>query len=166
MTKQELVELLIKEFYNKEGNYIDLSGLDFGEYNVSIDRMRANSIDQSRHTAQYIWQNGHFVEQVLLQNGHHAYEIHQDFHRVHFLRDGDHEFLDEEEFDSYVSREIGDIVKIIQENAPYNSTGKTGTIVDISFEDMELWYLVQFDEPNPDTPYECWVRALDAVKIG
>lgn len=56
---------------------------------------------------------------------------------------------------------IGTVVKILQKNAPYNSYGKIGTVVDIDYEEAEMWYQVQFDKPNPETPYETWVREQD-----
>ena len=53
---------------------------------------------------------------------------------------------------------IGDNVKIIQENAPYNSYGKLGVITDIDYDDDrdEWWYWVKFDKENDDMPYESW----------
>lgn len=40
--------------------------------------------------------------------------------------------------------------------APYNSKGKKGTI--IGYDPSDNMYLVEFDTPNPDTPYESWFR--------
>ena len=51
MTKQDLVKLLKKEFTNKDGN-IDISGLDFGEFegviNLSKIKSRGN-VSQGEH---------------------------------------------------------------------------------------------------------------------
>ena len=53
---------------------------------------------------------------------------------------------------------LNDKVKIIQENAPYNSYGKLGFITDIDYDDDrdEWWYWVQFDKENDGIPYESW----------
>lgn len=56
---------------------------------------------------------------------------------------------------------VGTVVKILQKDAPYNSYGKTGTVVDVDYEETDTWYQVQFDKPNPETPYETWVREQD-----
>jgi hypothetical protein len=37
MTKEELVNLIYKNFYNKENNTIDLSELDFGGFNCDVN---------------------------------------------------------------------------------------------------------------------------------
>lgn len=52
--------------------------------------------------------------------------------------------------------QVGDKVKIIQEDAPYNSSGKSGVILDIDDDDKQTWYWVRFDKPNDDMPYESW----------
>ena len=65
---------------------------------------------------------------------------------------------------------LNDKVKIIQENAPYNSYDKLGVITDIDYvvDDgrKEWWFLVQFDKVNDETPYESWFlkKHLKAVK--
>ena len=53
---------------------------------------------------------------------------------------------------------IGDKVKIIQENAPYNSSGKLGVILDIDYDKLteRNWFWVRFDKPNDNLPYESW----------
>ena len=55
---------------------------------------------------------------------------------------------------------LNDKVKIIQNNAPYNSSGKLGVIIDIDYlvddERKEWWFLVQFDKENDKTPYQSW----------
>ena len=61
-----------------------------------------------------------------------------------------------------------DKVKIIQKNAPYNSSDKIGFIIDTDYDSdkKELWFLVQFDKVNDKTPYESWFlkKHLKAVK--
>ena len=51
---------------------------------------------------------------------------------------------------------IGDKVKIIQEDAPYNSSGSLGVILKIDDDDIQTWYWVEFHQENDDMPYESW----------
>lgn len=53
---------------------------------------------------------------------------------------------------------IGDKVKIIQENAPYNSWGKLGVILEIDYDKLteRNWFWVRFDKENDGMPYESW----------
>lgn len=64
MTKQELVELIKKNFIDKKGD-IDLNGLDFGDYIVNIDRITAKEVHQSKHMVNYVFQTGHVAIAVL-----------------------------------------------------------------------------------------------------
>lgn len=56
---------------------------------------------------------------------------------------------------------VGTTVKITQKDAPYNSFGKIGTVVDVDYEAEGTFFQVQFDEPNQATPYETWVNGRD-----
>ena len=43
-TKEAKLKILIKYFYNKETNTVNLSGLDFGDMNVTLSNVKANCI--------------------------------------------------------------------------------------------------------------------------
>lgn len=58
MTKQYLQELIIKHFYDKKLNVIDLEGLDFGDMRVSLIDMKAKNIYNGGQQAKFI-DNGH-----------------------------------------------------------------------------------------------------------
>lgn len=75
MTKQELVKLLKREFTNEDGN-IDISGLDFGEFEGFIDLSKIKSkgnVYQGHHCNEgNVFQSFHSNEGDVYQGGHHS----------------------------------------------------------------------------------------------
>ena len=84
MTKQDLVELLKKEFTNEDGN-IDISGLDFGKFGgvINLNKIKSRgdiyqghhsnrgSVYQGRHSNEgNVSQSYHINEGIVLQSSH------------------------------------------------------------------------------------------------
>ena len=73
MTKQDLVKLLKREFTNEDGN-IDISGLDFGEFEgfINLNKIKSRgNVYQGYHSNKgNVYQYGHSNEGYISQEGH------------------------------------------------------------------------------------------------
>lgn len=65
MTRQELQELIIKEFYNKETKEIDLSFLDFSGYIIDLSNLKADTIWNNNQKANDIWNDNQILIKPL-----------------------------------------------------------------------------------------------------
>lgn len=86
MTKEELVELLVREFRN--GNTVDLSNLDFSKYEVSVDiccmKVNGNLFQSCQEVNKNLYQHLQNVGGDLLQSySSVSGNLHQGYATVH-----------------------------------------------------------------------------------
>ena len=88
LTIEELAQIIIKNFSNKNGS-IKLEGLDFTGHYVDISKMSANNIRQSKHKAEIIWQEDHEATDIY-QRYHHAKTICQEDQTAKTINQANH----------------------------------------------------------------------------
>ena len=74
-TKKEKLEILMRHFYNKKTNELDLRGLDFGDMDVNLSNIKANNIWNDYQKANTIYNSHQQVKEKIYNCYQQANEI-------------------------------------------------------------------------------------------